>query len=60
MQGVLEEMWLLERELGNVQELLRDFEAKRQVQWGGRQGSPTHVDACPSAVETMGDPISAI
>ncbi len=46
MQGVLEEIWLLERELGNVQDLLRDFEAKRQVQWGGRQGRPTYIDAC--------------
>jgi len=31
--------WLLERELGNAQELLREFKAKRQAQRGGRQGS---------------------
>jgi len=28
--------WLLERELGNAQELLREFEAKRQAQRGGK------------------------
>ncbi len=30
--------WLLEHELGNAQELLREFEAKRQAQRGGKWG----------------------
>jgi len=30
--------WLLEHELGNAQELLREFKAKRQAQRGGKRG----------------------
>ncbi len=36
--------WLLEYELGNAQELLREFEVKRQAQWGGKRGRPAHTD----------------
>ncbi len=36
--------WLLEHELGNAQELLREFEAKRQAQRGGKRGRPAHAD----------------
>ncbi len=36
--------WLLERELGNAQELLREFEAKHQTQRGGRRGRPARAD----------------
>ena len=31
-------IWLLERELGNAQELLKEFEAKRRAQRGGKTG----------------------
>jgi len=36
--------WLLERELGNVQELLRQLEAKRQAQWGVKRGRLERAD----------------
>ena len=36
--------WLRERELGNAQELLREFEAKRQAQRGGKRGRPARAD----------------
>ena len=36
--------WLLERELGNAQELLREFEAKHQAQRGGKRGRPARAD----------------
>ncbi len=36
--------WLLERELGIAQESLREFEAKRQAQRGGKRGRPARVD----------------
>ncbi len=36
--------WLLERELGNAQELLREFEAKYQAQQGGKRGRPARAD----------------
>jgi len=36
--------WLRECELGNAQELLREFEAKRQAQRGGKRGRPARVD----------------
>ena len=36
--------WLLERELGNAQELLREFEAKHQAQRGGNRGRPAGAD----------------
>ncbi len=36
--------WLLERELGNAQELLREFEAKHQTQPGGKRGRPARAD----------------
>ncbi len=39
--------WLLERELGNAQELLREFEAKRQAQQGGKRGRPARADKGP-------------
>ncbi|KAL9128170.1 MAG: hypothetical protein Q9217_003095 [Psora testacea] len=35
---------LLERELGNAQELLRESEAKRQAQRGGKRGRPARAD----------------
>ena len=38
------ETWLLERELGNAQGLLRKFEAKRQAQRGGKRGRPARAD----------------
>ena len=38
------ETWLLERELGNAQELLREFEAKHQAQRGGKRGRPARAD----------------
>ena len=38
------ETWLLERELGNAQELLREFEAKYQAQRGGKRGRPARAD----------------
>ena len=38
------ETWLLERELGNAQELLRKFEAKHQAQRGGKRGRPARAD----------------
>ena len=38
------ETWLLERELGNAQELLRQFEAKHQAQRGGKRGRPAGAD----------------
>ena len=36
--------WLLERELGNAQELLWEFEAKHQAQRGGKRGRPAGAD----------------
>jgi len=36
--------WLRECELGNAQELLREFEAKRQAQRGGKRGRPARAD----------------
>ncbi|KAF6238811.1 hypothetical protein HO173_003318 [Letharia columbiana] len=36
--------WLLESELGNTQELLREFEAKHQAQQGGKRGRPARAD----------------
>jgi len=36
--------WLLEHELGNAQELLREFKAKRQAQRGGKRRRPAHTD----------------
>jgi len=36
--------WLLERELGNAQELLREFKVKRQAQRGGKRGRPARAD----------------
>jgi len=39
-----EETWLLESELGNAQELLRQFEAKRQAQRGGKRGRPVRAE----------------
>ena len=36
--------WLLERELGNAQELLWEFEAKHQAQRGGKRGRPARAD----------------
>jgi hypothetical protein len=36
--------WLLERELGNAQELLREFKIKRQAQRGGKRGRPARAD----------------
>ena len=38
------ETWLLERELGNAQELLREFEAKYQAQRGCKRGRPARID----------------
>ncbi len=38
------ETWLLERELGNAQELLREFETKHQAQRGGKRGRPARAD----------------
>ncbi len=38
------ETWLLERELGNAQELLRKFEVKHQAQRGGKRGRPARAD----------------
>ena len=38
------ETWLLECELGNAQGLLRKFEAKHQVQRGGKRGRPARAD----------------
>ena len=38
------ETWLLERELRNAQELLREFEAKYQAQRGGKRGGPARAD----------------
>ena len=38
------ERWLLERELGNAQELLREFEMKYQVQRGGKRGRSARAD----------------
>jgi len=35
--------WLRECELGNTQELLREFKAKRQAQRGGKRGRPAHT-----------------
>jgi len=35
--------WLLEHELGNAQELLREFEAKRQAQRGGKRRRPARA-----------------
>ncbi len=35
--------WLRECELGNAQELLRQFEAKRQAQWGGKRRRPARA-----------------
>lgn len=39
-----EETWLLESELGNAQELLREFEMKHQAQRRGKQGRPARAD----------------
>ncbi len=36
--------WLREYELGNAQELLREFEAKRQAQRGGKRRRPAYTD----------------
>jgi len=36
--------WLLERELGNAQELLREFKVERQAQRGGKRGRPARAD----------------
>ena len=36
--------WLLERELGNAQELLREFETKHRTQRGGKRGRPARAD----------------
>ena len=36
--------WLRECELGNAQELLREFEAKHQAQRGGKRGRPARAD----------------
>jgi hypothetical protein len=36
--------WLRECELGNAQELLREFEAIRQAQRGGKRGRPICAD----------------
>ena len=38
------ETWLLECKLGNAQGLLRKFEAKHQVQRGGKRGRPARAD----------------
>ncbi len=35
--------WLRECELGNAQELLREFEAKRQAQRGGKRRRPARA-----------------
>ena len=37
-------IWLLECELENAQELLWEFEAKRQAQRGGKRGRPARAD----------------
>ena len=38
------ETWLLERELGNAQGLLRKFEVKHQAQRGDKRGRPARAD----------------
>ena len=37
-------IWLLESELGNAQELLREFEANHQPQRGRKRGRPARID----------------
>jgi hypothetical protein len=36
--------WLLESELENAQELLKQFEVKHQTQRGGKRGRPANSD----------------
>ena len=37
-------MWLLKHKLENAQEVLREFEANRQAQGGGKWGRLARVD----------------